>query len=52
MLSLIRLSSLISIHTEYSLTIYSIVMPLKFHVFENIMENGAFAPKEQMLHFP
>ena len=20
--------------------------------FENIMENGAFAPKEQMLHFP
>ena len=26
--------------------------PLKYHVFENIMENGAFAPKEQMLHFP
>ena len=25
---------------------------LKYHVFENIMENGAFAPKEQMLHFP
>ena len=23
-----------------------------FHVFENIMESGAFAPKEQMLHFP
>ena len=22
------------------------------HVFENINENGAFAPKEQMLHFP
>ena len=21
-------------------------------LFENIMENGAFAPKEQMLHFP
>ena len=20
--------------------------------FENIMENGAFAPSEQMLHFP
>ena len=20
--------------------------------FENIIENGAFAPKEQMLHFP
>ena len=20
--------------------------------FENIMENGAFAPKKQMLHFP
>ena len=27
-------------------------MPLKYHVFENIMENGANAPKEQMLHFP
>ena len=22
-----------------------------FNTFENIMENGAFAPKEQMLHF-
>ena len=30
----------------------NILMPLKYHVFENIMENGAFAPKEQMLHFP
>ena len=27
-------------------------MPLKYHVFENIMENGAFALLEQMLHFP
>ena len=27
-------------------------MPLKYHVFENIVENGAFAPLEQMLHFP
>ena len=26
--------------------------PLKYHVFENIMENGAFALLEQMLHFP
>ena len=37
------------------LTLYSIMVlltPLKYHVFENIMENGAFAPKEQMLHFP
>ena len=25
--------------------------PLKYHVFENIMENGAFALLEQMLHF-
>ena len=25
---------------------------LGFEYFENIMENGAFAPKEQMLHFP
>ena len=22
------------------------------NTFENIMENGAFAPNEQMLHFP
>ena len=22
------------------------------NLFENIMENGAFAPKEHMLHFP
>ena len=28
---------------------YSIIT--KYHVFENIMEIGAFAPKEQMLHF-
>ena len=26
-------------------------MPLKYHIFENIMENGAFA-LEQMLPFP
>ena len=25
---------------------------LKYHVFENIMDNGAFALLEQMLHFP
>ena len=25
---------------------------LVLNTFENIMENGAFAPKEQMLHFP
>ena len=37
------------------LTLYSIIMPLallKYHVFENIMENGAFALLEQMLLFP
>ena len=27
-------------------------MPLIYHVFLNIMENGAFALLEQMLHFP
>ena len=37
--------------SKEGLTFYSIIMPLKYHVFENIMENGAFAPKEQMLHF-
>ena len=35
-----------------SLTLYSIVTPMKYHEFENIMENGAFALLEQMLHFP
>ena len=34
------------------LTLYSIITPLKYHVFENIMENGAFALLEQMLQFP
>ena len=34
------------------LTLSSIITPLKYHVFENIMENGAFASEEQMLHFP
>ena len=32
-------------------TLYSKVTPLKYHVFKNIMENGAFAHLEQMLHF-
>ena len=27
----------------YVLTLYSILTPLKYHVFVNIMENGAFA---------
>ena len=26
-------------------------MPLKYNVFENIMENEVFAPLEQMLHY-
>ena len=26
-------------------------MPAKYHIFENIIENGAFALLEQMLHF-
>ena len=33
------------------LNLSSIIAPLKYHVFENIMENGAFALLEQMLHF-
>ena len=33
------------------LTLYSIITPLKYHAFENFMENGAFALLEQMLHF-
>ena len=38
-----------------ALTLYSIIAPfdpLKYHVFENITENGAFALLEQILHFP
>ena len=36
------------------LTLYPIITPLKYmyHVYENIMEKGAFALLEQMLHFP
>ena len=37
------------------LTLYSIITPFdtfEYHVFENIMEYGAFAPKKEMLHFP
>ena len=30
----------------------SFLNPLKYHVLENIMEDGAFAHLEQMLHFP
>ena len=29
----------------------SVITPLKYHVFENSMENGAFPLLEQMLHF-
>ena len=38
----------------FILTLYSIKAhfdALKYHVFEIIMENGAFALLEQMLHF-
>ena len=35
-------------HEDF-LTLYSMIAP--FDAFENIMENGAFAPLEQMLHF-
>ena len=39
--------------TDYAaLTLNSIITPLKYHVFENIMVNGSFALLEQMLHFP
>ena len=29
-----------------------LLMPLKYHTFENIMENGVLVYLEQMLHFP
>ena len=58
---LIRLHSLKKafIHEEirkkanFGLTFYSMLMlltPLKYHNFENNMEKGAFAPKEQMFY--
>ena len=31
---------------------FHLLTSLKYHVFENIIENGAFALLEQMLHFP
>ena len=43
------------IHLGDERTLYSIITvfaPLKYHVFESIMENGAFAHLEQMLLFP
>ena len=33
-------------------TLYSKMTPWKYHVFENIMENEAFALLEQMFNFP
>ena len=39
------------IHQHGLLSIYSIITPLKYHAFENIMENGAFALLGQMLYF-
>ena len=49
------LNSGIKLNTFHHVTIYSIITPLtplKYHVFENIMENGAFTPKDQKLQFP
>ena len=31
--------------------LFHLLTPLKYNVFESIMENGTFAPLEQMLHF-
>ena len=39
-------------NTLYSIIHLTPLTHLKYHVFENIMENGAFAPKGQMLNFP
>ena len=44
--------SLLSLVILPYLTLYAMITPLKYHVFENSMENGAFALLEQMLHFP
>ena len=45
--------SYINTYVHSCLTLYFIVTPFNaFEIFENIMENGAFALLEQMLHFP
>ena len=44
--------SCLSINPGFCIFVNPLLKPLKYHVFENVMENGAFAPKEQMLHFP
>ena len=36
----------------FTLSLYSIMAPMRYHVFENIMEKKRFALLEQMLHFP
>ena len=41
----------IKLNNLQHLTFYSMIRPLKYYVFGNIMENRAFAPMEQMLHF-
>ena len=39
------------INCSFIFTLYSIMTPLKYHIFENIMENGAFAPLDQRSNF-
>ena len=50
----VDLSVSISCNEVIPLTLYPIIMPFdafENHVYENIMENGALALLEQMLHF-
>ena len=37
---------------EKSFTLRCLLTPLKYQVFDNLKENGAFAPLEQVLHIP
>ena len=41
----------IKFRNDMKITFYFIIRPMKYHVFENIMENGAFGSNEQLLHF-
>ena len=48
----ILLHGVISLPAAAHIIIITPFDAFKYHVFENIMENGAFARLEQMLHFP
>ena len=50
LLKVVKIQVRISIPVlKSTITLYFIITPLKYHIFENIMENGAFAKMEHLL---